>query len=243
VQGLAPPDHATAPVLEIDPDTELSLQVPGGVRTSVRLLGRVPGKYLVLRGSGLQGLRFSYGDSVILRYLHAGVVCAFRTFSLKMTNVPEPLLFVSYPRPQMVRQHSLRSAQRITCTLPARLMLKGLASTGVVVDLSATGCQYVLPLAASGANELAEAAGSGQDVELRLLSFLDEPPELALAGKIRRSIGVDRRLRLGIEFEQPQAAAYAYMAGLLGLSDGRVGLSGDGSSLGGDEDASCGEAS
>jgi hypothetical protein len=243
MQGLAPSDNAVEPALEIDPDTEVSLQVPGGARTSVRLLGRVPGKYFVLRGSGLRGLRFNYGDSVILRYLHAGVVCAFRTFSLKMTSVPEHLLFVSYPRPQMVRQHSLRSAQRITCTLPARLTLNGVTGTGLVVDLSETGCQYVLPLDVSGANELAEVAGSGQDVELRLLSFSDEPPELALAGKIRRSLGADRRLCLGIEFEQPQAAVYARLADFLSLPGGNVGIGGGSPSIIGDEDACCRGAS
>lgn len=211
------PHPAADHVVEFEPNTEISLQVPGGVRTTVRLLGDVPDQYIVLRGSGLGGLRFSYGDTVILRYLHAGVVCAFPALVLTMTVAPEHLLFVSYPRADRVRKHPLRSAERLACTLPCRLTHAGVTRAGLVVDLSETGCQCLLRSDAPAADALATATAEAPEVSLQL-SVLDEPRQATVAGTVRRNSSGERCLRLGIEFAPRQADLFARMTALLSMA-------------------------
>jgi hypothetical protein len=216
MEVLAPP---AKPVIHIAPDTEVRLQAPGGTRAALQLLGKVEGQYLVLRiirPKSFDTLGFSYGDTVILRYLHAGVVYAFRTLVLNAVHAPESLLFVAYPQAHAVQHHPLRASDRLPCSLPVSLILGSTVSTALVVDLSQSGCQCVFPLSSDAADEGTPDELAGQEVRLQLYGFGDEG--LALTGTVRRSAVGGQSLRLGIEFDEPQADFFSRVADLLRLA-------------------------
>ncbi len=206
-------------LLEIALDAEVSVQLRGGNRIPTRLLGKLAAQYLVLRGNrgSLDGIKLDYGESVIVRYLHEGVVYAFRSFVLHMALKPEKLIFLAYPQAGLQR-HSLRQAQRLACTLPCRINLDEEPRLGLLVDLSATGCQVVLP------NEEGHDAAQHaervllQEVDLQVAD-VDGEGAVNVAGTIRRSEADERRLRIGIEFSRPQVDFFQRIAHLLRLND------------------------
>lgn len=81
------------------------------------------------------------GRKITVRYIDNGNVFAFQSdLILALENVSA--LFISYPL-RIVR-HSLRSARRIDCFLPATLSRSTAADAplgdGVIIDISGTGC-------------------------------------------------------------------------------------------------------
>jgi hypothetical protein len=207
------------PTIQIAPDTEVRLQTPGGTRAALQLLGKVEGQYLVLRiirPKSFDTLGFSYGDTVILRYLHAGVVYAFRTLVLNAVHAPEGLLFVAYPQAHAVQHHPLRASDRLPCSLPVNLTLGDTASAALVVDLSQSGCQCVLPPSADAGAEDSLENLVAQRVQLQLHGLGEG--ELTLAGAVRRHVIGERSQRLGVEFDEPQADFFSRVANLLRLA-------------------------
>lgn len=205
--------------MDVLPGTKISLETVGGNRVSVTLLGMVANSYVVLRDiparSGLMDFSLNYGEKVVLRYLHEGTATGFRSYVLNMAREPERLLFVAYPAE--IQQLSLRRANRVRCTLPAQIAMDGDVITGVLADFSETGCQCVL--------RRSDVADLDDDVELIGLQVDVAAPGLdgemlELSGTIQRVLKDERRLRLGIRFDDAQPELFSELKEALSLLDG-----------------------
>lgn len=193
--------------MNILPGTKISLETAGGNRVNVSLLGIVANAYVVLRElpvrSGLMDFSLRYGEQVVLRFLHEGTATGFRSYVLNMVREPERLLFVAYP--VEVQRLPLRQADRVKCTLPAQIALNGELFVGILADMSETGCQYVLRN-----SDLAEL-DEGVDlieVEVDISAPGMDGDMVGLSGTVQRAMRDERRLRLGIQFEERQSELF-----------------------------------
>jgi c-di-GMP-binding flagellar brake protein YcgR len=193
--------------MNILPGTTISLEAAGGARLPVRLLGVVSGSYLALRDvparHGNMDFTLNYGEKVVLRYLHEGTVTGFRSYVLNMVKEPERLLFVAYP--SEVQHYALRRADRIKCTLPSQLFVRGAQYRAVIADLSETGCQCIIRRHADqGLEDGHELMGEAVELDAPGL----DATQIQLDGTIRRVSADPQALRVGIQFNTPQTALF-----------------------------------
>lgn len=205
--------------MNVLPGTKISLEAAGGNRVNVSLLGMVANSYVVLREvpaqHGLMDFNLIYGDKVILRYLHEGTATGFRSYVLNMVREPERLLFVAYP--SEIQRSALRRADRVRCALPAQIALDGELFTGMLADISETGCQCVLRR--SDLSELDD------DTDLMELQVDVAAPGLdgemiELSGTVQRVLKDERRLRLGIRFDEARPALFSELKEGFSLLEG-----------------------
>lgn len=136
-------------------------------RTSAVVLGYDPDQFLILKllGQKIHELsKLFKGNTVILRYIHEGVVYGFECQSLGSVTTPERLLFANYPT--IVATQNLRQHPRQKCALPATVVIEEQEYPAACLDLSKGGAQ--LRFVAPPPPESAE----GEDEEAA------EPPEL-----------------------------------------------------------------
>jgi len=81
---------------------------------------------------------FSYGDPLLVRYLHDGVIFGFRTFVSGTVVEPLPLVFLNWP--ERVEAHSVRQSRRLDTFIPCHLKLQGTGHDASIIDISAGGC-------------------------------------------------------------------------------------------------------
>lgn len=205
--------------MNVLPGTKISLEAAGGNRVNVSLLGMVANSYVVLREvpaqSGLMDFNLIYGDKVILRFLHEGTATGFRSYVLNMVKEPERLLFVAYP--SEIQRSALRRADRIKCALPAQMAMNGELYAGMLADISETGCQCVLrrgdlPDLEDDADLIetqVDVAAPGLDGEM-----------IELSGTVQRVLKDERRLRLGIRFDEAKAELFKELNEAFSLLEG-----------------------
>ncbi|MBY6186761.1 flagellar brake protein [Marinobacter hydrocarbonoclasticus] len=128
-------------------DVEIESQIKPQLRCRTSLVGWRKDKYLVLRPSDNQYHLFSAQSSVILRYLVDGQIYAFKTRVLATSANPERLLFCYYP--EQVTNLRLRQHIRYATRLFAQLELDHDSQEGLILDISASGCQFVPSKAAA----------------------------------------------------------------------------------------------
>lgn len=206
-------------IMNILPGTKISLETVGGNRVNVTLLGMVANAYVVLREvparSGLMDFSLNYGEQVVLRFLHEGTATGFRSYVLNMVREPERLLFVAYPTE--IQRLPLRRADRVKCTLPAQIALNGELFIGVLADMSETGCQYVLRN--SDLTELDDGVDL-IEVEVDISAPGMDGEMVGLSGTVQRALRDERRLRLGIQFEERQSELFNELKDALNLLEG-----------------------
>jgi hypothetical protein len=217
-----PSEHATPALLPIAAGTPVNVQRTGSsLRVRAEVLGAVPGAYIALRGAdhrselrSLSALSLRVGDSIIVRFIHEGVVCGFRTAVTRVSTDPEPLIFVHYPR--RVEQVSVRREPRISCRMPCLVAAADAEPRpGLMLDVSATGCGIIgeaLP------DRPTPVVGAPVTVTIAL-------PERAEAnravGEIRRLSHHDGNWVIGVLFGSEQRELYAALARYLALDAGR----------------------
>jgi len=194
-----------------------SLQITGpnsGMRIKAKLAGMVKDRCLIVQAVGLEGsgrLRrlFSYGDPLLVRYLHDGVIFGFRTFVSGTVVEPLPLVFLNWP--ERVEAHSVRQSRRLDTFIPCHLKLQGTGHDASIIDISAGGCQVVLVRSAGVAAPDPEHA---PQVELRIPTTDEETPR-QIEGVVRRCHADQSRIELGIQFQTEQLALYQKLTALL----------------------------
>lgn len=132
---------------------------------------------------------------IVLKYLHMGRLCLFRTQALKTIDKPYPLLFLDYP--PVIHYHELRRAKRTSIFIPCTLHLqRGPELYGVMVDLSGLGC---LCLVKSKGNTEIPIIDIESKLQLRcMLPGLKEDQELTAVVKNFRKSAAE--IRIGLEF-------------------------------------------
>ncbi|MBY5921190.1 flagellar brake protein [Ferrimonas balearica] len=172
-------------------DVEIESQIKPQLRCRTSLVGWRKDKYLVLRPSDSQYHLFSSESYVILRYLVEGQIYAFKTRILATTANPERLIFCYYP--QQVTNLRLRQHTRYATRLFAQLEVDNNSAEGLILDISASGCQF-LPRSARPD----DLSGSSVNV---VFPFLRQGRDiLKIPAVIRNQRLLDNGVGLGIQF-------------------------------------------
>lgn len=212
----------------IDIATPLQIQVgqrPGRMEST--LIGICRDKYLIIsmpKGNHIHlNKLLEEGTPLIVRYIHNGNAYGFSSAVQQAISTPERLLFISHPR--QVEVYELRNYPRVTCLLPARLMVDSQLLDGSVIDLSRTGARFSYT-ADSASSELIEFINSNTRLDIQ---FPGSAGYTRTVGTLRDVHVENNRVYLGVSFddiEGPQLAnllAYLLDVGALpehtGLSD------------------------
>lgn len=180
---------ALSPGLSVD--VEIESQIKPQLRCRTSLVGWRKDRYLVLRPSDSQYHLFCNESYVILRYLVDGQIYAFKTRILATTANPERLIFCYYP--EQVTNLRLRQHTRYATRLFAQLELESNSAEGLILDISASGCQF-LPRSAR-AEDL-----SGSSVNV-VFPFLRQGRDvLKIPAVVRNQRMLDNGIGLGIQF-------------------------------------------
>ncbi len=141
----------SAPVavaLHCPPGTKMLLEV-GGFEDKLQshCVGHVRGRFVIVQMPVLTETRreafyqLLYPDAgVIARYLHEGTVIGFSVRIIRWIQVPFPLVFLTYPA--RLESYDLRRHRRVACCIPVEARLEGHALSGMLLDLSLSGCQF-----------------------------------------------------------------------------------------------------
>lgn len=166
------------------------------------MVGMIPDEYLIATTPtpfSIVKTALESGSRIIIKYLHMGRLCMFKTQLLKAIEDPHQLLFLDYP--PVIHYHELRRAKRTAIFIPCTLHLnQGPEFFGVLVDLSGLGCLCQIK---SKGNAPLPNIGIETQVKLRcLLPGLKEDQELTgVVKNIKRS---SSETRIGIEFNNLQ---------------------------------------
>lgn len=191
-------------------------------RVRAEVLGAVPDAYIALRyvyGSpksrtlGFLNLRAE--DSLILRFMHEGVVYGFRTAVSRLVTDPDYLVFVRYPR--FIEQVSVRRERRMSCRMPCLVTLdSGVARPGLMLDVSSAGCRVIAQL-----NQAEAVPPEGFPVTVTL-ALPDQAEPLHAVGEVRRLTGDEEgRGALGIAFNHEQRKLCSALERYLWLAPNR----------------------
>lgn len=167
------------------------------------LVGMVPDELLIVTAPAPFTAAENKGPSggrIVIKYLHMGRLCMFKTQLLRVIESPTKLFFLDYP--QAIHYHELRRAKRRSIFIPCTVHLaRGPEFYGVLIDLSTTGC--LCQIKAKGNSPL-PSLDIESKVQLHcLLPGLKEDQELtAVVKSIRRSTA---ETRIGLEFVGLQA--------------------------------------
>lgn len=130
---------------------------------------------------------------VVVRYINDGSVYGFKSRVIQSITRPFRLVFIKYPRE--LELYKLRSCERIDLFINALLAIHDLTFSGVVLDLSCSGCLMVLE------SDLVDSSlmVAGQQEGAITLSIDSE--RMTLPCRVVRIMEDESKLQLGIAFE------------------------------------------
>ena len=130
--------------LEAEIGTELQLEIEGSdgrVRTS--LVGVITDELLIVQITSQLAQLINELDElpiVTLRGISRGQAFGFKSKALSCLNEPKPLLIVSFPK--SIAKQDIRRNRRVKCLLPAKFAQDTTGISGVIADLSNSGCHF-----------------------------------------------------------------------------------------------------
>ncbi len=179
--------------------TALLIEPAGlGERFKSAFVGMERGKFLIAKIPRIPGVgEHLYVDKgVTVRYLHEGNVYGFETEVQWVATAPFRLLFLKYP--VTLETLNLRNSQRLDCYLPSAVKLGEDWHDGMILNISAGGCQ--LALESKGPRELPPVTADDQ-VMLEFKMFGTEQP--IMIGGMARNVNLNsaNRLTMGVKFD------------------------------------------
>lgn len=142
----------------------------------------------------------SSNSRIVVKYVHDGKLCMFKTQLLRAIDSPSHLLFLDYP--PVIHYHELRKAKRTNIFVPCTLHLRQEDELyGVLVDLSITGC---LSLIKTRGNTPIPPMDIGDELQLHCLlpGFKEEQEISCVIRNIKKN---SMETRIGMEFFNLQA--------------------------------------
>jgi c-di-GMP-binding flagellar brake protein YcgR len=142
------------------------------------------------------------GRKITVRYLDNGSVFAFQS-GLIAAIASLSVLFVSYPS-RLVR-HSLRSARRLDCFLPATIVRDSQAPTdaplgeGVIVDISGTGCGFTAGGSPDGEGLARLSIG---DTVILAFKLPGAEEDVRMASVVKRMQQDAEKTNIGLQFNE-----------------------------------------
>lgn len=208
--------------LALELGSELRLQVEGidwAVRTEV--VGMEPSKYLIVRTPDISnvsttGRSLLPGDRVVSRFMDRGVMLGFESEVLEQVSRPERLLFLSYP--DIVTPEYLRASARIDCFIPGQLHLGTKTMTGVVTDLSVSGCLWRIKSPRAEEQAMLFTALDRAMISQLQIKLPNAEKAVLIKGKPRNIRKDDTRIRVGIEFVEQTSVAREQLAAYIDAS-------------------------
>lgn len=145
---MSTPGHFS---IQCPPGTKMLLELSGlEDKLATACVGYQRGRFIIVQmppttETGRDALyQMLYPDNtVIVRYLHEGLVVGFSARVIKYIQVPFPLLFLTAPR--RLESHALRKHKRVSCCLPGNIRLGDAVIPGMLTDVSISGCQFSFP--------------------------------------------------------------------------------------------------
>ncbi|TVQ34697.1 MAG: PilZ domain-containing protein [Wenzhouxiangella sp.] len=136
------------------------------------------------------------GDTLLVRFLHEGIVFGFRSTVSRVVSEPEFLLFVQYPK--RVERFSVRDQRRWACGIPCIFDLGSQSGQAIMMNVNAKGCGVAALM----------HAGSDPPATDDILTIKLRTPESdrlhSLKGIVRRIECNERTWQAGILFEEDQ---------------------------------------
>lgn len=180
---------------------KLSMEVRGIDEKLVSpLVGFSRGKYVVTQLPSLaesnKEVLFQHlyaGNPVTVRYLEAGAVFGFRSEIIKYLFSPFPLLFLTFP--VRVESFNLRRHKRISCLLPVSARIGEADYSGLMTDLSLSGCRVGLTIM----RKYQPTIGVDDEVLLTCPLF-GQNGDSTLRCQIKRAASDVGKLDLGLKF-------------------------------------------
>jgi hypothetical protein len=126
----------------------LKIQIEGTKsRLTSELIGVEKGEYLVIKMPPVQFMDnlsnvLYKGNSIIVRYIHKGIVYGFKSHISHFITNPAKLIFIEYPN--RIESHELRAHKRLDCYLPANVKITDSTRDGTITDISREGYHIVI---------------------------------------------------------------------------------------------------
>jgi len=196
----------TIQLFELQPGKSLDLQInhPVPLRLKLPLIGYEIGKYIILKYPKVVSTSeykdvLVEGNVLIVRYLmegSKGECFAFRSSIKSVSQYPEKLLFIEYPK--RIENRQLRTQQRTSIHLPAVIMLedsndsKSTKISGIIGDISAKGCGFTFK------TKSLNAKVNKRDIFVCLQSPTDG--EVQIPAKVCNSRNDNGAVSVGIQF-------------------------------------------
>jgi CheY-like chemotaxis protein len=162
--------------------------------------------YIMIQCPKMTGIesKLYEGNGVKVLYLYSGIVCSFKSKILNFIKKPSRVIFLSYP--DSVEQQEIRKNQRIICYLKAALRAKDTHEQyeGMVVDISAGGCKFVIAPPPLDFQSLRLEEDIQLTLELPVSQAL-----LSFSGKLRNLARDSGRITMGLEFAESNDEAMA----------------------------------
>lgn len=185
--------------LAIEMGAKIKIEIEGvDAPLSSTMVGMIPNQYLLVTAPNPADIvKQAEGEDnkLVVKYLHLGRLCMFRTKIQEHLESPRNLLFLEYP--PVIHFHELRQAKRTSIFVPATLLYGGDREfSGVLIDLSSMGCLYHLKLRG---NMQLPFLDIDTPVSLRcLLPGISE--DQLLKGRVRNLKKSAAEIRVGIQF-------------------------------------------
>jgi len=192
--------------VEIPVGTKFLVRI-GGVKKqlSSHLLGYEQGSFLVIRSPNLSEVvgKLFVGNRITLHYLNCGTLMGFQSTILDSVTKPFPLTFVNYP--SFVARRDLRQRPRANCCLLANIEVKDDKFQGLIVNISTSGCRFVL-----SRDQALKLPTEEKGKKMSLSFFLsDETGYLQAETVIRNRYVVENLQVLGLQFSQLDKKTHA----------------------------------
>lgn len=167
-------------------------------RMNCRFIGLMPGEFVAVRVPLVPGIkeRLQEGAIVDFRYLYEGNLMGFRTEVIYYQATPYSIVFVRYP--DAIEKHELRKEKRIRCRLRTTITKNEQSWQGVTVDISDSGCHFLLDASAQEPPSVKE--GDFVSGDFHTICAM----ELSFKAKVVSTGQEDGRYSLGMVFEGPK---------------------------------------
>jgi len=166
---------------------------------SANMVGMIPDSYLIITTPehfSITGTKPEETTGLMVKYLHLGKLCLFKSIILRAIHYPKDLLFISYP--SLIHYHELRKAKRVAVNIPCRLtQADNTRFQGTLIDLSNLGglCQML-----AKTEKILPDVQIGEEVRISCrLPGLEEEQEIL--GEVRNIHKNIQEARIGIEFK------------------------------------------
>lgn len=129
--------------LTFEPGLRLKIEMEGkSDPLSTVLIGVDSDKYLLLSTPEKFGSireQLIDGEQIVIKYLHMGRLCIFRSSLVTEIDEPSNILFFTFPK--VIYYHELRKAKRTSLIVPCTVSLReGPDYFAIITDLNSTGC-------------------------------------------------------------------------------------------------------